>query len=298
MEHRVLGRTGLDVGVLGFGGAEIGFRHVDPSVVERLLSQALDDGLNLIDTAPCYGNSEELIGGAVASRRSEFVLMTKCGHAAGLDTPDWDPRTLRSTIDRSLKLLRTDHVDVLHLHSCSHEILEQGDLIAVMQEARDAGKTRFIGYSGDADAAECAVRLGVFDTLMTSLSVVDQEAIERTLPLARERGMGVIVKRPIGNAVWRFDARPEDEYVLPYWERLQALGYPWVKGAPEVVASTALRFTLGVPGVTSAIVGSTRPGRWRENAALLEAGPLSVTEVEAICARWRQVAADDWVGQV
>ena len=112
------------------------------------------------------------------------------------------------------------------------------------------------------------------------MSIADQEAIERTLPLAVKRGMGVIAKRPIANAAWRYARRPSEPYYQPYWERLRALEYPFLRDAERAV-STALRFTLAAPGVHTAIVGTKRPERWPENARLLEAGPLPAREVEA-----------------
>lgn len=297
MERRVFGKTGLAVSPLGFGGAEIGFQGVSPETVAALLGSALDAGLNVIDTAECYKNSEELIGQAVGHRREEFYLFTKCGHTgADFGLQDWDPKLLEQSIERSLKNLRTDFVDLVQLHSCSEELLRQGDVIAVLQKARDAGKTRFIGYSGDREAARYAVESGVFDTLQTSVSIADQQPLELTLPLALEKQMGVIAKRPIANAVWKSPERVND-YTRPYHDRLTALDYSFLADEAHA-AATALRFTLSVPGVHTAIVGTTRPERWRQNAALLKDGPLSPEEFEAIRTRWQAVAQPDWIGQI
>ncbi len=297
MELRDFGRTGMRVTALGFGGAEIGFGNADLATVERLLNGALDAGLNVIDTAECYNASEELIGKAVGHRRDSFYLFTKCGHAAGLDLPDWDPRMLEQSIDRSLQRLRTDRLDLIQLHTCSEEQLRQGDVIAVLQKARDAGKTRFIGYSGDQDAARYAVDCGAFDSLQTSLSIAEQEPIELSVPYAAERGMGVIAKRPVANVAWRTPDAPPDNYSAPYWNRLKELDYPFLHGSlPEAVA-TALRFTLSVPGLSTAIVGTMKPERWQENAAYANQGPLSPQEYQAIRGRWAQAARPDWRGQ-
>jgi len=86
MEKRRLGKTDLEVTVLGFGGSEIGYHRVPQDSVDRLLNSALDAGLNVIDTAECYYGSEELIGRAVGKRRSEFYLLTKCGHPHGMES--------------------------------------------------------------------------------------------------------------------------------------------------------------------------------------------------------------------
>ena len=298
MEMRQLGGTDMRVGVLGFGGAEIGFEEAEPEAVARLLGAALDAGLNVIDTAECYLGSEELIGRAVAGRRRDFYLFTKCGHPERPGVADWRPESLLVSIERSLRRLQTEWVDLVQLHSCSEDELRQGDVIAALQEARRKGYTRYIGYSGDGPAARYAVECGAFDTLQTSVSIADQEAIELTLPLAHARQMGVIAKRPIANAAWRYAERPENAYHLPYWERLQALDYDFLRDDPQSAAAVALRFTLSVPGVHTAIVGTTKPGRGQENAARIEAGPLHDRDYEAIRARWRAVADASWDGQV
>jgi aryl-alcohol dehydrogenase-like predicted oxidoreductase len=294
VEHRTLGKTGMSVSVLGFGAAEIGFRGVPVDVVDRLINGALDAGLNVIDTAECYPDSEEKIGQVVSSRRSEYVLFTKCGHES--DGDNWNPKKMDAHVDRSLKRLKTDRVDLLQLHSCTEEKLRQGDVIDVVKRARDAGKTRFIGYSGDSRAALYAVETGIFDTLQISLSIADQESIDLAVPAAKARNMGVIAKRPIANAIWKETSKP-DPYYQPYWERFQKLQYDFLKGDMRQAVSTALRFTVSVDGVHTAIVGTTQPDRWRQNAELLEAGPLDPGSVQAIRSKWKSVSAADWLGQ-
>jgi aryl-alcohol dehydrogenase-like predicted oxidoreductase len=299
MEKRQLGKTDMHVSVLGFGGAEIGFEKASAETVARLLGDALDAGLNVIDTAECYVDSEELIGQAVSGRRKEFYLFTKCGHPEGMmASEDWRPASLLASIERSLRRLRTDRVDLAQLHSCSEQDLRRGEVIAALEEARRRGYTRHIGYSGDGLAAHYAVECGRFDTLQTSVSIADQEALELTLPLARERQTGVIAKRPLANAAWRYSSKPQNTYHLPYWERLRKLDYDFLKAGGTAAVATALRFTLNVRGVHTAIVGTTQPGRWRENAKLLEAGPLPAEQFEKVRARWRAVAESTWVGQV
>lgn len=298
MERRQFGKTDMKVSVLGFGGAEIGFEAAAQEAVTQLLHGALDAGLNVIDTAECYVNSEELIGQAVAGRRNDFYLFTKCGHPENPAQGDWRPESLLKTIQRSLKRLKTDRVDLVQLHSCSEEELRKGDVIAALEEAKKRGYTRHVGYSGDSAAARYAIESGRFDTLQTSVSIADQEALELTLPLARARNMGVIAKRPIANAVWRSGKKPDNAYHHAYWDRMQKLDYDFLRGDPAQAVATALRFTLSVPGVDTAIVGTTKPGRWRENAALLEAGPLPSEQFEAIRRRWRQVADATWIGQI
>jgi hypothetical protein len=296
MEKRRLGRTGLVVSVLGFGGSEIGYEGASQATVTRLLGQALDAGLTVIDTAECYERSEELIGAALGVRRRECFVFTKCGHAGSWGRPDWRPASLLASIERSLKRLRTDHVELIQLHSCSEDVLRRGDAIRALETARERGLTRFIGYSGDGAAARFAVECAAFDTLQTSISIADQEPLQLTLPLATERDMGVIAKRPIANAAWAGTRRPSrGAYGYEYWRRLQELDYEFMKGRDAAV--TALRFTLSAPGVHTAIVGTARPGRFEENARHLEAGKLPAAEFKAMRARWAEAADARWVGQ-
>lgn len=151
MEKRRLGDTDLRVSRLGVGLSELGDLSLkDVGTAARVLNTALDKGINFFDTAACYGNSEELVGRTVAERRDEYVLSTKAGHAVGdYDGRSWTAETVRHSIERSLERLRTDHLDVVHLHSCGIVILERGEVIRALQDAKQAGKTRYIGYSGD-----------------------------------------------------------------------------------------------------------------------------------------------------
>jgi hypothetical protein len=298
MEQRKLGRTDIDASVLGFGGSEIGYQGASARTVARLLGSALDAGLTVIDTAECYDESESLIGKALGARRREVSLFTKCGHAGGWSRADWRRSPLLASIERSLRRLATDHVDLIQLHSCSLGELRKGEVIEALEQARERGWARYIGYSGDGEAARFAVECGRFDTLQTSVSIADQDAVERTLPLARARQMGVIAKRPLANVAWTYARKPSEPYYQTYWSRLRKLDYPFLKSSPDAAVGTALRFTLSVPGVHTAIVGTTKPERWPQNAELLQAGALPRAEFERIRARWSEVAGSSWDGQV
>jgi aryl-alcohol dehydrogenase-like predicted oxidoreductase len=298
METRQFGKTDMRVSVLGFGSSEI--RGASLTDVEQVIGRALDGGINVLDTAECYGDSEDLIGRAVAGRRSEYFLFTKCGHNVGdelPDLPDWDPRLLEASIDRSLRRLRTDHVDLLQLHSCSLDVLRKGDVIKVLEKAKREGKTRYIGYSGDNEDARYAIHTGAFDTLQTSISIADQQEIDFTLPAAIERNMGIIAKRPIADGAWLNSTLDKNDYAYPYWERLQILGYDFLKSSPTDSTATALRFTLSVPGVAVAIVGTTSVEHMRQNIDMLAAGNLSQDEFNAIRATWEERADQHWLGQ-
>jgi aryl-alcohol dehydrogenase-like predicted oxidoreductase len=314
MEMRAFGRTGMQVGVLGFGAGEIGSENTPYPMVDRILGEAVDAGLNVIDTAPLYSDSEEKLGRALRGRRDRFLLFTKCGRRlprksswAGLrlrakrkfgrwkgkadppefQSPEWHPRVLEWNIEQSLKRLKTDSIDLIQLHSCSEDTLRHGAVIEVLERARKAGKVRHIGYSGDGKAAQYAVRCGHFESLQISINIADQEALALTVPLAGQQGMGVIAKRPIANALWKIP-RPENPYYQPYWDRLQKLGYDFLQDrrALEIV----VRFPLSISGVHTMIVGTTNPAHFRQNAEFAAAGVLEEGQLEAIRTRWKNVA--------
>ena len=298
MKYRQLGKTGMNVSVLGLGGWEIGYLHASLATVKKMLNEAIDAGVNIIDTAECYATSEELIGEAVGKRRKDFYLLTKCGHENGWSYPDWRPESLLRCIQRSLKRLKTDYLDLIQLHSCSEVELRKGTVIETLKRARERGYTRFIGYSGDNQAALYAIECGEFDALQTSISVADQEALDLFLPLAEKHNIGLIAKRPLANVAWQNgDRPPTDTYGRPYWERLQKLKYELLRGRLKRTVAGALRFTLTVPGVHTAIVGTTKPGRFLENAAAVAAGPLPKETFDNIRARWREIAQPSWAGQ-
>jgi aryl-alcohol dehydrogenase-like predicted oxidoreductase len=296
-ELRRLGRTGLIVSALGFGASELGQKRLAVKAVAAILGSALDAGLNVVDTAPCYGNSEELIGRVIGHRRKDFYLLTKCGHASGLPFADWTPALIEPSIDRSLKRLGTDYIDIVQFHSCEERHLRRGDLIYALQRAREKGKLRYLGYSGDGAAAQYAAQSGAFDTVQISVSIADQDAIDTVLPLLRQHDIGVIAKRPIANAAWLGGGWWSlGSYSRPYRMRLRKLNYDFLTLDAKQAVGIALRFTLSVPGMHTAIVGTTKPARWQQNAALLAEGPLPQSEYASIRARWRSAASSDWIG--
>ncbi len=287
----------MQFSVLGFGGAEIGYTpNQKQTDVDVLLNSALDAGLNVIDTAAAYLGSEKMIGEAVGHRRKEFYLLSKCGALDNFTRFDWSKKVVLETIENSLRALKTDYLDVAQLHSCDSEILNRGEAIEGLQRAQEKGYARFIGYSGDNEAATTALKMDVFDSFQTSVNVADQTPIDGNVALAASKNVGVIAKRPIANAVWREKSKPENGYVHEYWDRIQKLQFDFLnKPLPESIGD-ALRFTLSIPNVAVAIVGTTQPKRWQENADFVRQGNLSKEEYEAIRNRWREVADESWVG--
>ncbi|UCC64569.1 MAG: aldo/keto reductase [Anaerolineae bacterium] len=298
MERRTLGRTGLQVGRLGVGLAEIGFQLTlaDQAQAAEVLNAALDGGISFLDTAACYGISEELIVRTVAHRRQEYVLATKCGHVAGgYEGQEWTAQTVEDSIDRSLTRLQNDYLDLVQLHSCGVDVLERGEVIQALLDAREAGKTRFVGYSGDNESARWAVESGLFDTLQTSFNLVDQRARANLFPQARARGMGIIAKRPIANGAWGASQSPSD-YAAEYFERAQemaALGP--IPGARENRILLALGFTFAHDEVDTIIVGTHNPRHMEANLEWVETGlPIAAKAVEELHRRFEQLG-EGWL---
>lgn len=307
MERRVLGATGLSVSVLGFGSAPIGFQKIERERAGRVVNQLLDAGVNLLDTAAGYPGSEEALGETVGHRRDEFVLVSKCGQAfEELPGETWSAEVITATIDRSLQRLRTDHLDVMLLHGCDREVLERGEAVGALVAAREAGKIRFAGYSGDNDNALYALTLPDIAVLETSVNVVDQANLAAVLPAAVARPVGVIAKRPLANSAWRgADNLPGfySDYGRTYSERFEAMGVALADlglGTEATWAEAALRFTLSQSGVTCAIVGTTNPDNARLNVAHASQPALPEAAdalLKQAFARAAAAAEDGWPGQ-
>ena len=295
MEKRRLGKTDLKVTRLGFGGARIGFEDVDPDRLQATLNTALDLGINFLDTAACYEDGEELVGRYVSERRDEYVLASKCGHVTGdARGKAWSPRVISESVDRSLTRLRTDHLDLLQLHSCSADVLRAGEAVEAVRKAQQSGKTRYIGYSGDGEDALEAIRMGVFDTLQTSFNLVDQHALGEVLPAAQRAGLGVIAKRPIANGALGKAAAPYD-YAETYWKRSRQLQIP--EGAPQNPVELSIRFTFSHDVIDTAIVGTTNPVHVRENIDMVALSPLPSPILDSLYEQFQRLG-QDWDPQI
>lgn len=267
-----LGHTGLRVSALGFGAMHINDERTTEAEAGALLNQVLDLGINLVDTARGYGLSEARIGRHLAHRRADFVLSTKVGY--GVDgVPDWTYDCIVQGVERALRLMQTDWLDIVHLHSCPLPVLQQGDVVRALTDCRAAGKLRVAAYSGDnaeIDFALSEAAGGAFGSLQTSISLCDQAHLQQRAARADHAGIGVIAKRPLAGAVWRFAQRPGDFAEGQYWDRFQAMGLQ----TQDDWADVALRFVAFHSGAASAIVGTARPANLRRNLAAIERGPL------------------------
>ncbi|MEO8161718.1 MAG: aldo/keto reductase [Arenimonas sp.] len=290
-ELRPYGRTGLRLSAVGLGAAQLGDSRLSDPDAAALLAIALDCGINLIDTAPSYGLSEQRLGRYLGAHRDRVVLSTKLGYGVA-GVPDWTGACITAGVEQALRVLRTDRIDIGHLHSCPWRTLAQTDVVEALEGCKRAGKLRAIAYSGENEDLDYALAMDRFDGFMASLNLFDQRVIEG--PLARMDGRGFIAKRPVANHPWRFAQRPSGDYCEPYWLRWQAMGIE--RGSLEW-GELALRFALSIDGVSSAIVGTGNASHLLEAIRWADAGPLAAAQVSALRASFR-ACDDDWSGQV
>lgn len=292
MIQRPVGHTGLTVSALGFGAMHIHDERTTEAEAAALLNGVLDAGITLIDTARGYGLSEARIGRHLRTRRAEFVLSTKVGYGVE-GVPDWTYECIVHGVERALRLMQTDWLDIVHLHSCPLPVLQQGDVTRALQDCRAAGKLRVAAYSGDNAEADFAVASGAFGSLQTSISLCDQAHLRTRAARADHAGMGVIAKRPLAGAVWRHGQRPDDFAEGQYWDRFQAMGLTHA----EDWADVALRFVAFHTGAASAIVGTAKPQNLRRNLDALARGPLPAALVCALRDAF-QPYAEAWPGLI
>ena len=301
MRRSVLGKTGLEISRLGAGLEPLG-QELDLDDVNRagrVLNEALDGGINFLDTAAGYLISEELIGRTVSHRRHEFILATKAGYNRDKTAVElWTGNLIHEHIDRSLKRMQTDYLDLVHLHSCSKEILERGEVTYALLDAQKAGKTRFVGYSGDNEAALWAVESGLFDTLQTSFSIPDQRGRLNLFGPATARNMGLIIKRPIANGAWRSlnsptvhrRYAPMRHYGDEYHRRAKLMAdLGPIAEEPCDRFLTAMGFVLAHSEVTTMVVGTQDPSHMRANISRIRDNPsLPAAIVEELHRRFEQ----------
>ena len=286
LSNRAFGDTGLKVSIVGLGAGQIGMSDVTETAASDVLNGALDLGITLIDTAASYGLSEERIGRHLAHRRDEFVLSTKGGQAIDGHS-DWSTASVSASIEQSLRRTRSERLDIFFLHSCPVEVLRRGDLQDTLDQAVAAGKVGIAGYSGDNEHLAFAADSGRFAAIETSINIADQRNL-RTV-VGRRPSLGVIAKRPIANAPWRFAERPEGNYAELYWQRLRELQLD-----PKDLdwAEFALRFSAYAPGVHSAIVGTAKLANLRRNVEAADHGPLPPAMLADIDHAWQRVGSD------
>lgn len=286
MISRPLGRTGLTVSAIGLGCGPLGDPRLDDHAAERLVHEAQDLGINVFDTAPSYGASEERLGRALEGRRGASLVVTKCGYGIP-NVPDWTPECITLGLERALRVLRTDVVDVLLFHSCDVWALRRGELVAALLRAKESGKARAIGYSGDGEALAYAVDSGLFDVVECSVNVLDQSG----LGVVARSGLGVLAKRSLANAIWQKPATQGRPDLDEYTSRFEAFF-----GAPDPFLGVPLdelfvRFAAHAESVSCALVGTSRIEGLRRAAQLASRGPLAEPITSELSLRYEPHAA-------
>jgi aryl-alcohol dehydrogenase-like predicted oxidoreductase len=283
---RTLGRTGVEVTTLGFGAMELrGERHrnprpLDPGQADLVLNTVLDAGITMIDTSIDYGASEEAIGAAIAHRRDEYFLASKCGclldqpvesdpnRAPGPWPHDFSYDNVLAGVRQSLRRLRTDHLDLVqfHISPSRHDMEADGGLDA-LRELQQQGHVRFIGSSSTLPNMTDHVAMGVFDAFQVPYSLLEREH-EEVIAAAAGSGAGIIIRGGVargepGQGRGRAEA----------WARWTAAGLDDLCDG-DTPTEFVLRYTLSTPSMTTTIVGTSNVEHLRANLAAAARGPL------------------------
>jgi aryl-alcohol dehydrogenase-like predicted oxidoreductase len=246
---------------IGLGCGALGVPSLDEESVHTLLEGALELGITVFDAARSYGAAEARLGRGLSGRR--VTLSTKGGYGVE-PVPEWTGAAIFEGIERARQVLGVERIDVFHLHSCPLEVLKRAELTDALHEAKRSGRIARSGYSGDNEALDWAVESGLFDAVQASFSIVDQSN-GPTLRRAKERGLWVMAKRPLGGAVWRSLAT--DEAGREYRRRLEGMRI-------DVNEDVAARFVAHAPEIDVALVGTTRLENLRQVVGAVAKGPL------------------------
>ena len=277
MQYRTLGRTGIKVTPYGLGAlmfaTQVG--NPDPEDSIRIIHKALDAGINLIDTADAYGDSEEIVGAALKGRREHVVLTTKVSRPMGTDPNQQGAsrRWIMTAIENSLRRLQTDHIDVYQIQRPDPET-DIEETLSVMTDLVRSGKVRAIGTStmpasDIVEAQWVAERRGLerFRTEQPPYSILNRSIEREVLPVAQRYGMGILVWGPLGQGMLtgrvrrgqdtdviraKFHTAFSDERRLDAVEQL----IPLAQEAGLSMTHLAMAFAIAHPGVTSALLGA------------------------------------------
>jgi len=287
---RTLGRTGADVSILSYGAMELRGQPRGPQIADeeagRLLNAVLDGGINLIDTSPDYGRSEELIGTYIGHRRDEFFLASKCGCPLQFpaDAPppyphDYSARNVRADVEQSLRRLRTDRLDLVQVHmSPSKATLEENNTVQTLTDLQAQGKVRFIGMSGILPNLPDHIAMDVFDVFQIPYSAVQRDH-EDLVTAAADGGAGTFIRGGAARGAaaedknWRAGPLSQDPGIgQRNWETSGVADLLTEAGLSNM--EFVLRFTLSHPGLSTTIVGTANPAHLASNIAVAEKGPL------------------------
>ena len=292
MQQNRFGNNSINVSLLGFGAGHIGGINMSDTDAVYVLETAYNNGITLFDTARGYGSSEERIGKFLKGKRDKIILSTKVGYSIpGYE--DWTYDIISAGVEHALSLMQTDYLDIVHLHSCPLSILQKHEVIDALLAMKEKGKIRVAAYSGENDELQYAIDTNCFGSIQTSVNIFDQRGIDTYCKQAKEKQMGIIAKRPLGNCPWFYDEQPYTNYAEDYWKRMKAMGLDYEKQWHE----TALRFSAFHGNADAVIIGTGNSDHLRKNIAILEQGPLSGEIVQTIRESFK-AHDDNWVGLI
>jgi aryl-alcohol dehydrogenase-like predicted oxidoreductase len=281
LPKRELGRTGLQVTMLGYGAMELRGpprgRETSEEQAETILNAVLDAGINYIDTSVDYGVSEERIGRYIGHRRSEYYLASKCGCLVGAPAVKgqvsphvFTRENIVAGIEQSLVRMKTDYLDLVQFHiSPSKQTLEENGAVEAVLELKEAGKIRFIGMSGTLPHLKDHIAMGVFDVFQIPYSAMEREH-EAAIAAAANAGAGIVIRGGAAKG-----APTEGKQDGLQWERWQAAKLEDLLGEMTPM-EFILRFTFTNPDLDTTIVGTANPAHLHANVKILEQGPLPV----------------------
>ena len=272
----ILGRTGLEVTRLGFGTAlhEPDRPDLTDEVMDRLMNAVVDSGINFIDTSYDYVKSEEQIGQFLSHRYSEFHLATKGGctdtwPGRNNSVHVWTRDNLFRGLERSLRRMKRDSVDIIQLHNATVEEFGSPDMAGPLHEMRQQGRVRWIGVSATLPDLPTYLRWGEFDVFQIPYSALEREH-EGWITKVGEAGAGVIVRGGVASGEPRPGLGSSDR-----WGRFERARLDELRAEGESRSAFVLRFTLTHPYAHTIVVGTTDLDHLRENVEAVMRGPLA-----------------------
>ena len=294
LPKRLFGKTGLSVTQLGFGAMELrgpqvwNGRPIADADADAILNAVLDSGINFIDTAGCYGVAEESIGTFISSRRSEYYLATKCGCTftpvlnGKLDVTHVHERdTYLRNIDESLRRMKTDYIDVWHLHNPNMTPDEVRPLLDTLYEVKSRGLVRHISISSTLPHIDAFIEMGVFESFQIPYSCLQPEHHDAISRAARS-GAGIIIRGGIGRG--GPGSATASRAVVDLYD---AAGLDDIRPPEMSAQELILRYTLSHPDCHTTIIGTLNPQHLAQNIVAAEKGKLDPALYDEITARVR-----------
>jgi len=312
MEYRALGRTGWNISAIGFGAWGIGgdaWGATDDHVSLAALNRAIDLGINFIDTADVYGDghSEQLIAQVLKARSEQLIIATKAGRRLDPHTASgYNRQNLTSFVERSLRNLETEALDLLQLHSPPSEVYDMPEVFGILDDLVQQGKLRFYGVSVErVDEALKAITYPHVQSVQIIFNMFRLKPAEQFFAAAREHRVGILARVPLASGLLTGKFRPQTQFAandhrnfnrhgeafdqgetfsgVDYETGLQAVEQlrPLVpQGA--TMAEFALRWILMFPEVTSAIAGAKNPEQVEDNVRAATLPPLSHEKMDRV----------------